>query len=296
MLEHARIVRDTSLFLGRIHPGRDKIDLGILELGAILHDVGRCRAERAVEHGVASGSLIREAQFPEEVARIGECHLGVGIEYAEARRLGLPNRDFLPRTLEQRIVCYADNLLSYIPGEARHELGDAAAVIARFTGELGEAYGRRTRSFMLGVEQELGPEGMGHFREYVAQVNQELLRKSEGQEMNECIFCNIADGKGEVKLVYEDDHCVAFHDINPQAPIHILVVPRVHLISLNHMGTAPHGLANHLLTAVRKIADQLGFSDEGYRTVINTGPNGGQAVFHLHLHILGGRAMHWPPG
>jgi len=296
MVEHARIVRDTALFLGRIHPGREEIDLGILELGAILHDVGRCRAKRTVEHGVAGGAMIREARFPEGAARIGERHMGVGIDRAEALRLGLPDQDFLPETVEERIVCYADNLLSYLPDESRHELRDTAAVIARFTAELGEVYGGRTRAFMLGVEQEIGASGMDRFRQYVVQVNGELLRKSEGKKMKKCIFCDIADGKGGVTLVYEDDHCVAFHDINPQAPIHILVIPRVHLDSLNAMDTGPHGLANHLLAAVGKIADRLGLASEGYRTVINTGANGGQTVFHLHVHLLGGRAMHWPPG
>lgn len=296
MLEHARIVRDTALFLGRIYPVREEIDLGIVELGAILHDVGRCRAKRTVEHGIASGAMIREARFPEAVARIGERHMGVGIDRLEARRLGLPDQDFLPQTVEERIVCYADNLLCYLPGESRHELQDTAAAIARFTAELGEEYGRRTGAFMLGVEQEIGPEGMGRFRQYVVQVNGEFLRESEEKKMKKCIFCDIADGKGEVTLVYEDDHCVAFYDINPQAPTHILVIPRVHLDSLNAIDAGPHGLANHLLTAVGKIADRLGLASDGYRTVINTGPNGGQTVFHLHVHLLGGRAMHWPPG
>jgi histidine triad (HIT) family protein len=114
--------------------------------------------------------------------------------------------------------------------------------------------------------------------------------------MKVCIFCSIADGTAGVEPVYEDEHCVGFHDIHPQAPTHILVVPRFHLKSLNEIGSAPDGLFQHLLAAVQKIAAELKLAESGYRVVINTGPDGGQAVFHLHLHLLAGRAMQWPPG
>jgi histidine triad (HIT) family protein len=114
--------------------------------------------------------------------------------------------------------------------------------------------------------------------------------------MNNCIFCKIVSDETGTDRIYEDEHCLAFRDINPQAPVHILVIPRVHLISINEIDSAPDGLMHDLLKAVRKIAAQLGLDQRGYRTVINTGPDGGQTVFHLHIHLLGGRPMHWPPG
>ena len=181
MVEHARLVRDTALFLGSIHPGGEGIDRGILELGAILHDVGRCRAKRTVEHGIVAGEMIREARFPEAVARIAERHMGVGLQREEARHLGLPDHDFVPETIEERIVCYADNLLSYLPDESRHELCDSDAAIARFTEELGEGYGRRVRTFMLGLEQEIGPLEMDRFRSHVVEANRVLLAKRGGE-------------------------------------------------------------------------------------------------------------------
>ena len=114
--------------------------------------------------------------------------------------------------------------------------------------------------------------------------------------MNGCIFCTIASGKGNTKPVYENEHCFAFHDLNPQAPTHILIIPKIHLTSLNEIGNAPDGLMGHLMKATRDVAGQLGVDQEGYRVVMNTGPDGGQTVSHLHIHLLGGRPMRWPPG
>jgi histidine triad (HIT) family protein len=114
--------------------------------------------------------------------------------------------------------------------------------------------------------------------------------------MKNCIFCKIVSDETGTDRIYEDEHCLAFRDINPQAPVHILIIPRVHLISINEIDSAQDGLMHHLLKAVRKIAVQFGLDQRGYRTVINTGPDGGQTVFHLHIHLLGGRPMHWPPG
>lgn len=112
-----------------------------------------------------------------------------------------------------------------------------------------------------------------------------------------CLFCKIASGAIPAKKVFEDDHAIAIRDINPQAPVHILVVPKKHVGSLAEMrGTQEDkALLGHLLALAAEIAriENLG---QGYRTVVNTGPDGGQTVDHLHLHLLGGRAMHWPPG
>lgn len=111
-----------------------------------------------------------------------------------------------------------------------------------------------------------------------------------------CIFCDIVAGQMPAKIVYEDDTTVAFHDKNPQAPIHILVVPREHVdgpLAVNEQNEAVIG---HLVTVAATIAQQEGFATAGYRLVINQGQHGGQSVMHLHLHVLAGRRMGWPPG
>lgn len=174
MLEHARVVHDASLFLAGLFPADAPVDEKVIRLGAILHDVGRSWAERIVEHGVKSGEIIREAGFPEAVARIGETHLGVGITKTEAVGLGLPERDFIPETTEERIVCYVDNLLYYIRDEDRHELRDTDAVVERFTEELGEAYGKRARKFMEEIEGEIGAREFLRFRDFVDDENESL--------------------------------------------------------------------------------------------------------------------------
>src|SRR5271170_4550946 len=112
----------------------------------------------------------------------------------------------------------------------------------------------------------------------------------------DCLFCKIVSGAIPAKTVFEDEQAIAFRDINPQAPVHILVVPKKHIGSLAEAdGNEITSLLGHLLGLVRQIAHSENLSG-GYRTVINTGPAGGQTVDHLHLHLLGGRAMHWPPG
>lgn len=109
----------------------------------------------------------------------------------------------------------------------------------------------------------------------------------------DCIFCKIAAGDmGET--IYQDDEVTAFKDINPQAPTHILIIPNKHIASLNETNGEDQALLGQLLLAASKIARQQGLTD--YRLVINTGPQSGQSVFHIHLHLLGGRTMHWPPG
>ncbi|MDH5179391.1 MAG: histidine triad nucleotide-binding protein [Gammaproteobacteria bacterium] len=111
-----------------------------------------------------------------------------------------------------------------------------------------------------------------------------------------CLFCKIANGEIESKLVYADDDVVAFHDIAPQAPTHILCIPRRHISTLNDLDEADAQLSGKLLLTARRLAKELGFAEDGYRVVMNCNGHGGQTVFHIHLHLLGGRALHWPPG
>ena len=109
------------------------------------------------------------------------------------------------------------------------------------------------------------------------------------------IFQRIIDREIPAKIAYEDDLCLAFHDVKPQAPVHVLVIPKKPVPSLAGLSAEDQALAGHLLLVVRKVAEQLGLSD-GYRLVANCGPDAGQTVDHLHLHILGGRPLGWPPG
>jgi len=110
-----------------------------------------------------------------------------------------------------------------------------------------------------------------------------------------CLFCKIADGSIPSTRVYEDEQCLAFADINPQAPVHLLIIPRKHIASLAKATTEDNALLSHLLWTAAEIAREKKL-DAGYRVVINIGENGGQTVDHLHLHLLGGRHMTWPPG
>ena len=111
---------------------------------------------------------------------------------------------------------------------------------------------------------------------------------------DDCLFCRIVRGEIPAKLVAETDDCVAFRDINPQAPLHLLVIPRAHVASLNEATDAAQIGKLSLLAA--EIARKEGYADRGWRTVINTGPDAGQTVFHVHLHLLAGRHLAWPPG
>jgi histidine triad (HIT) family protein len=112
----------------------------------------------------------------------------------------------------------------------------------------------------------------------------------------DCLFCKIIAGEIPSNKVYSDDDVYAFHDINPAAPTHILVIPRKHLADITAAHESDQALMGKLLLTGNKIAAQQGLTAAGFRYVINTGDNGGQTVFHLHLHILGGRFMSWPPG
>lgn len=112
----------------------------------------------------------------------------------------------------------------------------------------------------------------------------------------DCLFCKIITGDIPSNKVYSDDDVYAFHDINPAAPTHILVIPKQHLPAVNAASDADETLIGRLVLAANRIAGQEGLAEEGFRYVINTGDKGGQTVHHLHLHILGGRQMNWPPG
>ena len=112
--------------------------------------------------------------------------------------------------------------------------------------------------------------------------------------MTDCLFCKMVAGEIKPDVVYEDDHILAFRDINPQAPVHILVIPKTHVATLNDLDDSV--LAGRLLQAAVKLAKKEGLAEEGYRTVLNCNEKGGQEVFHLHMHLLGGRQMTWPPG
>lgn len=112
----------------------------------------------------------------------------------------------------------------------------------------------------------------------------------------DCIFCQIAAGRIPAQLVYEDDDVVAFRDINPQAPVHVLVIPRRHLPAVGEMTADDRELVGHLFWTARRVAEELGIHHSGYRLVINNGPDAQQTVPHLHVHVLGGRSLGWPPG
>ena len=114
--------------------------------------------------------------------------------------------------------------------------------------------------------------------------------------MTGCIFCKIAAGEIPAARLYEDDHLVAFRDINPQAPTHVLLIPRKHIATLNDLEPDDAGLIGRLYLAAKQIAAAEGIAESGYRTAFNCNGDGGQEVFHLHLHLLGGRRMSWPPG
>ncbi|MFQ3640397.1 MAG: histidine triad nucleotide-binding protein [Chloracidobacterium sp.] len=110
------------------------------------------------------------------------------------------------------------------------------------------------------------------------------------------IFLKIARGEAPADIVYDDEYCVAFRDIHPQAPTHILIIPRIPMESLNDASQSDEAVLGHLLRVAAKIANKVGVAETGYRTVINTGPDAGQSVFQLHVHLLGGRPLAWPPG
>jgi histidine triad (HIT) family protein len=111
-----------------------------------------------------------------------------------------------------------------------------------------------------------------------------------------CLFCKIIAGEIPSKKVYEDDELYAFEDINPQAPLHALILPRQHIATVNDLTAKDDGLVGSMIRRAAALAKERGFDESGYRTVFNCNSHAGQSVFHIHLHVLGGRALSWPPG
>jgi histidine triad (HIT) family protein len=114
--------------------------------------------------------------------------------------------------------------------------------------------------------------------------------------MTDCLFCKMVNGSIKPDMVYENDAMLAFKDINPQAPVHVLVVPKKHIATLNDLEPEHDVLVGEMYLTAKKVAEKLGIAESGYRTVMNCNEGAGQSVFHLHLHVLGGRQMGWPPG
>ncbi len=111
-----------------------------------------------------------------------------------------------------------------------------------------------------------------------------------------CIFCKIIERKLPAKIIYEDEHVIAFEDINPQAPVHALIIPKKHIPTILDLKEEDSNLVAHVLNIANKIANDEGIAQRGFRVVTNCNPESGQSVYHIHFHVLGGRHMHWPPG
>lgn len=114
--------------------------------------------------------------------------------------------------------------------------------------------------------------------------------------MSDCLFCRIVRKEIPASVIYEDDDVLAFNDINPQAPLHALVIPKRHIATLNDLSSEDDALAGQLVRTAASIARENGYADRGFRTVFNTNAGAGQTVFHIHLHVLAGRGLAWPPG
>jgi histidine triad (HIT) family protein len=114
--------------------------------------------------------------------------------------------------------------------------------------------------------------------------------------VNHCVFCKISEKKIRAKIVYEDPDAVAFEDLNPQAPVHILIIPKKHISTSLEITAEDDFLVGHLFRVAGQIAKEKGIAESGFRLVMNTNAAAGQTVFHIHLHLLGGRQMYWPPG
>lgn len=114
--------------------------------------------------------------------------------------------------------------------------------------------------------------------------------------MDDCIFCKIAQGETNTPLLYQDEQVVAFNDLEPQAPHHVLIIPRQHIATINDTTKSDESLLGHMIQTAKKIATERDLAENGYRMLFNCNADGGQAVYHIHLHLLGGRQMTWPPG
>jgi histidine triad (HIT) family protein len=114
--------------------------------------------------------------------------------------------------------------------------------------------------------------------------------------MSDCLFCGIVEKRIKGNVLYEDSSVVAFKDINPKAPVHILIIPRKHIATLSDLGRADREIVGHIFLVATKLAQEQGIAQTGFRIVVNAGADAGQTVFHLHFHLLGGRHLGWPPG
>lgn len=119
---------------------------------------------------------------------------------------------------------------------------------------------------------------------------------SDAKNDADCLFCKIVAGDIPADQVYESDHVIGFRDINPQAPTHVLFIPKEHVATINDIDEAHHALVGELFTAAKSVAAEEGHADDGYRVVMNCNEGAGQSVFHIHLHLLAGRRLGWPPG
>ena len=114
--------------------------------------------------------------------------------------------------------------------------------------------------------------------------------------MSECLFCKIAKGEIPTDILYEDEQVMAFRDINPQGPVHVLVIPKEHIPTLNDLDERYAGLVGRIILVAKEVAEREDIAESGYRLVLNCNRHGGQEIFHIHLHLIGGRQMTWPPG
>jgi histidine triad (HIT) family protein len=114
--------------------------------------------------------------------------------------------------------------------------------------------------------------------------------------MTDCLFCKMVNGQIKPAVVYEDDDVLAFRDVNPQAPTHVLIIPKLHISTVNDLDEGNAHLVGRMILVAKLVAADAGIAERGYRTVLNCNPEAGQSVYHIHLHVLGGRPMRWPPG
>jgi len=114
--------------------------------------------------------------------------------------------------------------------------------------------------------------------------------------MSDCLFCKMVSGEIQPDVVFEDDDVLAFRDVSPQAPVHVLVIPKTHIATTNDLTAEHAGLVGKMVLAAQRVAAEEGIAEPGYRMVMNCNPEAGQSVYHIHLHMLGGRPMNWPPG
>ena len=178
---HSIIVRDLALFLAEqimINNKNQNIYLKLLSSSCLLHDIGYARAKKSIDHGVYGGKILREMGFDKE-ARASERHIGVGIEKKDSIKLGVGDCDFIPETIEEQILCYADNLCFFDKKTKKHTIKSSKEVSERFGLELGEKYRIRTIEFNKKIEDMVGTKGMSEFKDYIDKYNQKLNLGSE---------------------------------------------------------------------------------------------------------------------